>query len=232
MGPGRVLATALLAFSGAAAAQPADPLSIPRITSEAADRWVVHVPPVDLPPGVPPSGEMGSVEMRYAPVSGGKVTQCEVTRSSGVAALDAESCRILLERGYIPARSWPTSGLMRFEWFRGGSPWARRGGPLPLDFDGADRINGRAIDYTSGWERSTALAAAMDQGPARWRITVSDQGRSLGCRVTSGRAGARRYARYECGRMRNFIPASDGAGGTRRSFYSGISQVRRRPGSP
>lgn len=231
MRPGRILAAALLALSCAAAAQPADPLNIPRITSEPADRWVVQVPPVDLPPGVPPSGEMRPVEMRYAPAGGGKVTHCEVTRSSGVAALDAESCRILHERGYIPRLGRETSGLMRFEWFRGRSPWARRGGPLPLDFDGGDRINGRAIDYTSGWESSTALAAAIDQGPARWRITVSDRGQSLGCRVTSGRAGARRYARYECGRMRHFIPASDGAGGTRRSFYSGMSQVRRRPGS-
>jgi len=232
MRPGRFLATALLAFAGAAAAQPADPLNIPRITSEPADRWVVHVSPVDLPPGVPPSGEMRRVEMRYAPAGGGKVMQCEVTRSSGVEALDAESCRILLERGYIPALGVPMSGLARFEWLRGGSPWDRRGGPLPLDYDGGDRINGQPINYTSGWESSTALAAAVDQGPARWRITVSDQGRSLGCRVTSGRAGARRYARYQCGRMRNFIPASDGAGGTRRSFYRGMSQVRRRPGSP
>ncbi len=229
MRPRRFLATALLAFSAAGAAQPAD--EIVRVASEPADRWVVHVPAVDLPPGVPPSDQMRRVEMRYAPASG-KVTQCEVTRSSGVAALDAESCRILLERGYVPRLGRETSGLMRFEWFRGGSPWDRRGGPLPLEYDGGDRINGQPINLTSGLDRSTALAAAMDQGPARWRITVSDRGQSLGCQVTSGRAGARRYARYQCGRMRNFIPASDGAGGTRRSHYRGMSQVRRRPGSP
>jgi hypothetical protein len=229
---GRMLAAALLAFSGTAAAQPVDPQTIPYVEIAPADRWVVQMPPVDLPPGVRPSGEMRPVEVRYAPVSGGKVTHCEVTRSSGVQALDAESCHILLERGYVPALGLPMSGLMRFEWFRGGFPSARRGGPLPLDYDGGDRVNGREVDYTSGLEQSTALFAASDQGPARWRIAVSDRGQSLGCRVTSGRAGARRYARHECDRLRNFIPASDGAGGTRRSEYRGMSQVRRRPGSP
>lgn len=226
----RFLATALLACSGAAAAQP---VTVPYVSIEtiAPDRWVVRVPAVDLPAGVAPAGEMRSVELRYAPVSGGKITHCAVTRSSGVAALDAESCRILIERGHAPRLDWRTSGLMRFEWLSGSARRDRRGGPLPLDFDNGDRLNGQPINLSSGLYQSIAVAAALDQGPARFRITVSGQGRALGCRTTSGRTGARRYARYRCGRMQYFIPASDGAGGTRRSVYRGASEVRQRPGS-
>lgn len=59
----------------------------------------------DYPRGAREAGAGGTVTVRYAVETNGRVTGCTVTRSSGNAELDATTCRLIEKRfRYAPAR--------------------------------------------------------------------------------------------------------------------------------
>lgn len=60
----------------------------------------------DYPPTALRANEQGSVGFKVAIGSDGRVTSCDVTSSSGSAALDEQTCRLIVRRArYTPARS-------------------------------------------------------------------------------------------------------------------------------
>jgi len=52
----------------------------------------------DYPAGLGEAGIQGSLEVRFTVAVTGRVTACEVTRSSGSAILDDTTCRLIVER--------------------------------------------------------------------------------------------------------------------------------------
>ncbi len=64
-----------------------------------------EIRPHDYPRDLVESGRGGTVGLRFTVGVAGRVTDCQVTRSSGMAALDAATCALILKRfRYRPAR--------------------------------------------------------------------------------------------------------------------------------
>jgi protein TonB len=60
----------------------------------------------DWPDGVPRADAPVRVEVRYWVEVNGRCTACEIQRSSGIAALDARTCQLVMQRfRYEPARN-------------------------------------------------------------------------------------------------------------------------------
>jgi len=71
----------------------------------------------------------GRVFVRYTVGTNGRVTDCAVTRSSGVPSFDEATCRLIMQRfRYEPARD--AAGRPRTEVYEGGHTWRMAGSPL------------------------------------------------------------------------------------------------------
>lgn len=76
----------------------------------------------------------GTVFLRFVVAPSGRVSECTVTRSSGSAALDAATCRLIRERfRYRPARD--AEGRPIAEVIRGQHDWELGPEPPPIDVE-------------------------------------------------------------------------------------------------
>jgi len=121
----------------AAAMQAAAPAGAP--PTRARPRLGSYFAPADYPDAARAAGEHGRVDTALAIGANGRVTGCTVLRSSGSAALDSATCRILRSRArYTPARDAagapvPGYDIARLTW--GPPESGSRAGPTVLDED-------------------------------------------------------------------------------------------------
>lgn len=92
---------------------PADPFAAPRTSSPAAPPASAQpranlsslVSTEDYPVAALRAGEQGTVQVKLAVGTNGRVTNCMVTSTSGSSALDSATCRLLTSRArFTPAR--------------------------------------------------------------------------------------------------------------------------------
>jgi protein TonB len=90
--------------------------------------------PDDYPPAALRSRATGTVRMRFVVAPSGRVTACSVTRSSGNGALDATTCRLIIQRfRYRPARDG--AGRAIPEVIRGEHEWGLGDEPPPIEVE-------------------------------------------------------------------------------------------------
>jgi protein TonB len=89
----------LFAFAAAAMAQAGEPAASPRGGRPS------YTSSVEYPPEALRRGEQGRVEFQLTVSPEGRVSACQVTRSSGSAVLDRATCEIMRTRArFNPAR--------------------------------------------------------------------------------------------------------------------------------
>ncbi len=174
----------------------------------------INIPPHEYPADVTPGPEPVRVLVRYELGGDGRFAACEVRRSSGIASLDAASCRLLRER----ARFRPEPGLRR--------------GTLVLRWLGSDTDNlnppGAPIPVSLAEEifDSDYPAEALrrnESGRVVYDVDVSATGVPMRCTVSES-SGSAVLDRHTCDIVMQrtaYIPASNGAGGTARGVYRG-----------
>jgi TonB family protein len=197
----------------------------------------------DYPASARQAGEQGRTGVELDVAAHGRVTRCTVARSSGSAALDSATCRLLTSRArFTPARDsngHPAAGRHATEiaWWL-----APKVEVEPAD-DGSWNVAPSAIRYAAGPQprplrEPQSLIAAADypasalrageQGRTNVLLDVGTNGRVTGCRVTSSSWSSAldsATCRVLVSRAR-FIPArgADGAPVSSR-FSTGISWV-------
>jgi protein TonB len=98
----RVVGAALAGFPGLA--QPLAAHDDPVVPTRAKGNLAALVTQADYPPSALQSRAEGMVEFRIEVGANGRATGCTVTRSSGSAALDSATCRIMRSRArFTPA---------------------------------------------------------------------------------------------------------------------------------
>jgi TonB family protein len=150
----------------------------------------------DYPAAALRANEQGTTEFRLTIGPNGRVAACEVSRSSGSAALDQATCRILRSRArYTPARDSrgnPTTGgdFGRVSWrlpppdptpdesLRAGIPVAFTPAAARAPFD----------SYVSARDYPAAALRARAEGATYLRLVIGITGRVIACDVhdTSG----------------------------------------------
>jgi protein TonB len=98
-------------------------------------RWLSgSIRPSDYPPSAFERRIGGTVRLRFTVAANGRVSDCAVTRSSGNAALDSTTCRLIVARfRYRPARDGegrPTASVIRGE-----HVWEVGPEPPPVDVE-------------------------------------------------------------------------------------------------
>ena len=88
----------------------------------------------DYPRAAIEARKSGTVGLRFVVAPSGRVSQCTVTRSSGSAALDETTCRLIRARfRYRPARDY--TGRPVAETIRGEHEWELAPEPPPIDIE-------------------------------------------------------------------------------------------------
>lgn len=175
----------------------------------------------DYPAAALRANEQGTTGFRLTIGPNGRVSDCQVTASSGSAALDQASCRILRSRArYTPARDSdgnPTSGSDS-----GRVTWRlppdeslpedlRAGIPVPFT-PAAARVP--FASFVTARDYPAAALRAREEGASYLRIVIGITGRVIACDIhdTSGSdaldAAACRIARARA----SYIPARNQAG--------------------
>jgi TonB family protein len=143
----------------------------------------------DYPAAALRAYEQGTTGFRLVIGPNGRVTACEVTASSGSAALDQATCRILRSRArYTPARDSrgnPTTG----------SDFGRVTWRLPADETPAELRAGIPVPFTLAVARApfasyvtardypAAALRAGDEGASSVRLVVGIAGRVIACDI-------------------------------------------------
>lgn len=83
---------------------------------ETPPRWIRgRIRNSDYPRAAADAGIGGTVSVRYAVAPSGRVTDCDVTRSSGSAELDATTCRLIIQRfRFEPSRNAAGRPILSF----------------------------------------------------------------------------------------------------------------------
>lgn len=103
--------------------------------SAARARWLSGgIGPEDYPRAAVRARAEGVVHLRFVVAANGRVRDCRVTRSSGSAALDATTCRLIERRfRYRPARD--AVGRPTAETIRGEHHWVLGPEPPPVELE-------------------------------------------------------------------------------------------------
>lgn len=98
-------------------------------------RWISgSIRDSDYPRAALESRRSGTVFLRFVVAPSGRVSQCTVTRSSGSAALDETTCRLIRNRfRYRPARDY--TGRPLAETIRGEHEWQLAPEPPPIEIE-------------------------------------------------------------------------------------------------
>ncbi|HEV7661562.1 MAG TPA: TonB family protein [Allosphingosinicella sp.] len=174
----------------------------------------------DYPAAALRGNEQGTTGFRLTIGTNGRVTACMVTLSSGSAALDQATCRILRSRArYIPARDsygnpveGSDSGRVTWRLPADEGPADLRAG-IPVPFAPA-AARAPFASYVAARDYPAAALRAGDEGASYLRIVVGITGRVVACDIneTSGSdaldAAACRIARARA----RYTPARGQAG--------------------
>jgi hypothetical protein len=186
-------------------------------TPAAAQPFVgtVHLGITDYPPGTSPGRRPLVTRLRFALGPDGAGVRCDAIGSSGVAAVDAASCRILQERARFRVERSRNAGIVRFEWANEPSRGRANppGGPLPFAM----------VEMISADDYPRDAIAHHVRGAVDYVAVVSQGGVVYGCRIV-GSSGSESLDRRTCELVTTrvaFIPASDGQGGRRAGTYNG-----------
>ena len=211
----------------------------------------------DYPAEARAAGAEGSVGVQLGIGPDGRVGDCTVTRNSGVASLDAATCRILRERASFPparnAAGRPSRGFVEgtVEWLLpAGTGAARR----PVSESVADVLPGEMVGRPGPPVRGRGLSAprrlhadlgsyfrpadypagalaARREGVVGYQVTVGANGRVSSCRVTRSSGDAALDA-ATCRVLRQrarYSPARDPQGGTMEGAETGTYAWRLAP---
>lgn len=98
-------------------------------------RWISgSIRESDYPRAAIQARKSGTVRIRFVVAPSGRVSQCVVTRSSGSAALDETTCRLIQSRfRYRPARDY--TGQPIAETIRGEHEWELGPEPPPIEIE-------------------------------------------------------------------------------------------------
>jgi TonB family protein len=164
--------------------------------------------------------EQGTTAFSLTIGTNGRVTACNVTSSSGSAALDQATCRILRSRArYTPARDsygnpaeGRDSGRVTWRLPPGESPAELRAG-IPVPFTPAT-ARAPFASYVSARDYPAAALRAREEGSSYVRLVVGLTGRVIACDIHDGSgsdaldAAACRIARARA----SYIPARSQSG--------------------
>lgn len=182
---------------------------------------VVQVPFTQMPAGVAPSTRDRDVRIEFVVAMDGSIEDCVVKKSSKNPVLDAESCKILTERGrFAPKRDRsgkPMSTSTRF---------IVRYPAVSDEADDPDIDDGGAISFSAAtWiidsDYPTAAMRREEQGIVVYSLDISANGAPSNCRIVKSSKSAlldEATCRLALARS-SFIAASDGKGGRRRTRY-------------
>lgn len=145
------------------------------------------ISPGDYPPVALRHGRSGIVSLLLGVSSGGRVTSCAVTETTGFAPLDAKTCDLFARRArFDPARD--ASGAAIASDFRVAASWVIDERQLRTGLDMVLRV---------------AASPPAYRAPVKARLTFGEDGHVTDCSVTvtSGGAAADKvacdYARHE-----------------------------------
>ena len=166
------IAFVVLSAAAAPAALPAGPVPPVRPRANLAALFADG----DYPRAAIRRGEQGDVGFRLVVAPDGRVTRCDVTASSGSAALDRATCRIVAGRArFTPARD--AAGNPVADVVASRVHWA-----LPPATGLASYISAR--DYPREALRR------REQGRVEFELAVSPEGRVAGCRILASSGSA------------------------------------------
>lgn len=223
---------ALIASAGAAAAQAP---AIPAMPMASFERLVSLE---DYPVSARAASEQGDVEFTLTVGPNGRVTYCTVARSSGSAALDATTCRLMRARArFRPARD--ADGTPRFGAAAGRISWRIPGGPpVVWPFGASPAVEGAtpkadlpALVHPQDYPASALRA--RESGRVEFRLDVGLTGRVEGCTITRS-SGSSALDSTTCRLMRSrarFTPARDAQGNPALARYPG-AVTWKLPGAP
>jgi TonB family protein len=173
----------------------------------------------DYPASAMRAEEEGNVSFNLTISREGTVSDCVITSSSGSAALDETTCRVLRERArYTPAmdaRGHAVAGSDngRVTWRLPPAP-----PPPPPSSEGQERAEGRGranlTSYFSDDDYPAAALAGGQEGTVAFRLTISREGRVSDCVVTAT-SGSPLLDDTTCRILRSrarYAPARDAAG--------------------
>lgn len=191
----------LLALLASAQAEP----SAPPVRAHAD--LAAYFRTADYPAAAMLAGAEGRVAVSVSVGADGAVTGCRVTASSGSAALDDGTCRVMRERArYTPARD--AAGRPVADMVAEQVNWA-----LPREPVGA-RARANLASYVRPEDYPADAQIAGESGRVEFEADVSPQGRVVNCRVMRSDAGEMLNLRT-CHIMlirARFEPARDSAG--------------------
>jgi TonB family protein len=139
----------------------------------------------DYPAAALRGNEQGMSAFRLTIGTNGRVSDCVITQSSGSAALDAATCRILRSRArYVPARDAagnpaPGTDSGRVTWrLPDDDPHERAGVPIPATMAAL-----RAPFQSYVTARDYPAAALRAQGVSRVHVVIGMIGRVIACDI-------------------------------------------------
>ena len=161
----------------------------------------------DYPAAALAAREEGRVDAALTIGTDGRVTGCTVQRSSGSAALDAATCRILRSRArYAPARNFAGAAVAghdvaRLIWFLPG-PGSRQPAVIDAEFvprppapsipppppsyvNSPRRDRANLASYFSSDDYPAGALRAGAEGTVRFRLIIGVDGRVQNCIVTA-----------------------------------------------
>jgi TonB family protein len=173
----------------------------------------------DYPAAALRGEEQGTTGFRLSIGANGRVTDCAVTQTSGSAALDAATCRILRSRArYIPARDYAGNPAIgsdsgRVTWrLPQDDPHERAGIPIPATMAS---LRAPFQSYVTAGDYPAAALRDRERGAARVHVVVDMIGRVIACDIddSSGSAALDDAACRVVRARARYVPARNAAGG-------------------
>jgi TonB family protein len=215
----RKLVLALFVSCAAAGEAPAQQIAVPAVPAVprgSLDRLISNQ---DYPASAMRAGETGVVEATLTVGLNGRVTHCTVVVSSGSAALDSATCRLLRARArFTPARDSdgaPRYGAaaVRIVW---GDPQVGASAAPQVHFPPVQPPRPRAplASLIGRQDYSLGMLGDPPRGPVELRLAVDAIGRVEGCTITRS-SGSSAIDSATCRLLRQrarFTPAVDPSG--------------------
>ena len=175
---------------------------------------IISIPLEEYPSDVVHSPDGLRVQVRYELADDGRFKTCEVRRSSGQPIIDAASCRLLRERARFRPERGTRRGTLVLAWAAAGSGGLNPpGSPIPVSI----------VDEIFDSDYPTEALRRNESGRVTYAVEVSATGVPLRCSIAES-SGSAILDRHTCEIVMErsaFIPASNGAGGSRRGIYRG-----------
>lgn len=183
----------------------------------------------DYPASARAAGEQGDTDFTLTVDPGGRVSQCTIARSSGSAALDETTCRLMKSRArFTPARA--ADGSLRYGAAAGRIAWRIPGAPPPsgsgMIADSASNYPAVTFPVEGPWPKASLASlfsdedypasarAARESGRVEFTLGIGISGRVESC-VIQRSSGSAALDSATCRLIRaraRFVPARDASG--------------------